>query len=56
MKPTKKEQQSAGREQLKERYPDIYDFIVKLEEVFGPVSGKVTRKENGNEIGKRVTR
>ncbi len=40
MKPTQKEQQS-GREKLKEQYPDIYEFIVELEKVFGPVTGRV---------------
>ncbi len=44
MKPTKKEQQSNGREKLKELYPDIHAFIVKLEETFGPVTGKVRRR------------
>jgi hypothetical protein len=35
---------SAQREALKAQYPDIHDFIVKLEETFGPVTGKVKRR------------
>lgn len=32
------------REKLKAVFPDIYDFITKLEEVFGPVKGDVKRR------------
>ncbi len=34
----------ASREALKANYPDIHAFIVKLEETFGPVTGKVKRR------------
>lgn len=32
------------REKLKAIYPDIYQFITELEEVFGPVKGDVKRR------------
>ncbi len=35
------EKKAAQREKMKQRYPDIHAFIVELEKVFGPVTGRV---------------